>query len=301
MSFRKDYKIISSFYKSGNEDIQTSCLHDFKRRVENSDSDIRNIGDINKINVTNNSNENFEINNFQTANHRMNSYNLKTPIDSIENKTDVNNFQNTNHKMNSYDLKTPIDHIQNKTDVNNFHNPNHKMNSYDLKTPIDRIENKTIIDNFHGIKHEPSNYLNMENYTTRHKNNNENFEMTYTQRKYKNTSAPDVFGPPLWFTLHNGASKYPHNPGNLVKQRMKYFILGIPVMIPCARCREDATAYIEKFKDSLDDICSSRLKLFEFFFTFHNVVNKKLNKPIMKYEEAIKLYSDDVQVNKLSF
>ena len=219
MSFRKDYKTVSSFYKSGNEDIQTSCLHDFKRRIENSDNDIRNIGDINKINVKNNSVENFEINNFHNVN------------------------QNVNHNM------------------------NRDMNNYNFKTPIDKIENKTPINNFHDIKNEPNNYLTNQNYTTQNKHyNNENFEMSYTRRKYKNTSSPDVFGPPMWFTLHNGASKYPHNPGNLAKQRMKYFILGIPVMIPCTRCREDATAYIEKYKDSLDDICSSRLKLFEFFF-----------------------------------
>jgi hypothetical protein len=226
MSFRNDYSKISSFYKKGNEDIKSSCLKDFERRIENSNNDIKNIDDINKINTR------------------------KTPI--IENFTQPN-FYKSNIPNISNNLKTDISYMEN----NNF--------------------------NIHENK------------------NNENFEMSYTRKKYKSTSSPDVFGPPMWFTLHNGASKYPHKPGTLVKERMKYFILGIPVMIPCAKCREDATAYIEKFKDNLDDICSSRLKLFEFFFTFHNVVNKKLNKPIMSYEDAIKLYSDDVEINKLSY
>jgi len=225
MSFRNEYKKISSFYKKENEDIKSSCLKDFERRIENSNNDVKNIDDINKINAQ--------------------------------------------KKTTTFENFTQPDFYRSNTQNN-------------LKTDISYMENM----NFN--KHDDSY-------------NNEKFEMSYTRKKYKNTSSPDVFGPPMWFTLHNGASKYPHKPGTLVKERMKYFILGIPVMIPCAKCREDATAYIEKFKDSLDDICSSRLKLFEFFFTFHNVVNKKLNKPIISYEEAIKLYSDDVEVNKLSY
>jgi hypothetical protein len=251
MSFRNDYKKISSFYKNENENIKSSCLKDFERRIENSNNDIKNIGDINKINARKTPMvENFTQSNFYTPNMQ----NLKTDIPYMENMNfNIQpNFYRSNTQNN---LKTDISHMKNM----NFNTVDN--NSY----------------------------------------NNENFEMSYTRKKYKSTSSPDVFGPPLWFTLHNGASKYPHKPGNLVKERMKYFILGIPVMIPCAKCREDATAYIEKFKDSLDDICSSRMKLFEFFFTFHNVVNKKLNKPIMSYEDAIKLYSDDVEVNKLTY
>lgn len=247
MSFRNDYKKISSFYRDENENIKSSCLKDFDRRIENSSNDIKNIGDINKINAR----------------------------------------------------KTPI--------IENFTPPNlYRTNTEDLKPDIRYVENMNFNKNSNIYEHNNQNNLNrdvsyIENLNFDKQDNNEKFEMSYTRKKYKSTTSPDVFGPPMWFTLHNGASKYPHKPGVLVKERMKYFILGIPVMIPCARCREDATAYIEKFKDSLDDICSSRLKLFEFFFTFHNVVNKKLNKPIMSYEDAIKLYSDDVEVNKLTY
>lgn len=278
MSFTNDYKTISSFYKSGNEDVKTSCLKDFDRRVENSSNDIKNIGDINKINMRNTETSNdkkFSQHNFYNIGGiSQNTHNLKTNIPYM---------RDTTH--NNYEVKVDSKNFIQPT----FYNSSGiSQNTHNLKT------NTPYTPNIPYTTNKPFN-----NYEV--KANNENFEMSYTRKKYKNTSSPDVFGPPLWFTLHNGSSKYPHNPGNLAKERMKYFILGIPIMIPCTKCREDATAYIEKHKDSLDDICSSRIKLFEFFFTFHNVVNKKLNKPLMTYENAIKLYSDDVEIDKLSF
>jgi hypothetical protein len=131
--------------------------------------------------------------------------------------------------------------------------------------------------------------------------NKENFEFTYEKKKTKNTSSPDVFGPPMWFSLHNGASKYPDNPSPVIKQRMKYFIIGLPIMVPCTNCREHATMYIEKNLEDLDVICSNRKNLFNFFVDFHNYVNKRVNKPIMDYSDAEKLYYGEVEIKKLNY
>ena len=102
---------------------------------------------------------------------------------------------------------------------------------------------------------------------------------------------PAVWGPKLWFSFHNGASKYPVNPSPIIKNNMKNFILGIPVMLPCEKCKEHANQYIESNYSKLDDIVSSRDKLFKFFVDFHNHVNRKTNKPEMSYEQAQKLYN----------
>ena len=72
-------------------------------------------------------------------------------------------------------------------------------------------------------------------------------------------------------------------------------------MVPCASCREHSTGYIEEKMDKLDDICSNKDKLFNFFVDFHNFVNKRLNKPIMSYDEATKLYSGKVEIKTLSY
>jgi hypothetical protein len=129
----------------------------------------------------------------------------------------------------------------------------------------------------------------------------ENFKMIYEKKLYKNTGAPEVFGPPMWFTLHNGAARYPDNPSPIIKERMKNFILGIPAMVPCKKCREDSTSYIERNKKDLDKIVSDKSHLFKFFVDFHNDVNKKLNKPIMSLKDAKKLYSGEVEILKLKY
>lgn len=116
-----------------------------------------------------------------------------------------------------------------------------------------------------------------------------------------NGSSPDVFGPPFWFTLHNGASKYPENPNKIVQKKMKDFIIAIPIMLPCLKCKDHATSFIESNLEKLDDIVSSKKNLFNFFVDFHNYVNKRYNKKIYSYEEAFSLYNGDVKITKMSY
>jgi hypothetical protein len=105
------------------------------------------------------------------------------------------------------------------------------------------------------------------------------------------TIDPKIWGPPFWFTLHNGAAHYPVNASPLHIERMKNFIIGIPVMLPCSVCQEHATAHIERNFGELEAVCSTRDSLFNFFVDFHNYVNRRYNKPIMSYEDARKLYN----------
>ena len=113
-------------------------------------------------------------------------------------------------------------------------------------------------------------------------------EEKYEERK--SGKDPSVFGPPLWFTLHNSSVYYPENPSPVHAERMKNIIIGLPVLLPCETCKEHATAYIENNKHQLPDICKSRQTLFRFFVDFHNYVNERLKKKIFTYEEAEKLY-----------
>jgi len=126
-------------------------------------------------------------------------------------------------------------------------------------------------------------------------------DIKYDTVEYTSTTSPPVFGPPMWFTLHNAAAHYVDNPSPLARERMKNVILGIPVLLPCQNCREHATAYIEKNYDNLDDVVSSRDKLFKFFVDFHNYVNQRYNKKIFTYEEAYKMYLGGAKVSKMSF
>ena len=128
-----------------------------------------------------------------------------------------------------------------------------------------------------------------------------NTNLIWKTDNYNNTSDPNVWGPAFWFTLHNGASRYPLSACRITKERMKGYILGIPYMIPCEKCRHHATDHIIMMNDQLDDICSGREKLFAFFVDFHNIVNKRYNKPIVSVEEAFKMYTGKVSVSKLTY
>ena len=90
-----------------------------------------------------------------------------------------------------------------------------------------------------------------------------------------------VFGPKLWYCLHNAAKAYPDSPTKLVQDRMKNVILGIPYLIPCDSCYEHSLSYIDKLDEcKLNNICSTRKNLIVFFVEFHNHVNKRIGKKI---------------------
>lgn len=137
----------------------------------------------------------------------------------------------------------------------------------------------------------PENYVQKQTY----------IQMKWENKQYNNLSDPQVWGPSFWFTLHNGASKYPISASNIAKERMKGYIIGLPVMIPCLVCQIHATNFIEQHKTQLDDICSGREKLFSFFVKFHNKVNKRYNKPEISVEDAHKLYNGGATISRLTY
>jgi hypothetical protein len=116
-------------------------------------------------------------------------------------------------------------------------------------------------------------------------------------KQYSNLSDPKVWGPAFWFILHTGAAKYPLSASPIISGKMKSYIIGIPTMLPCIICQTHATNHIEKNMCNLDDICSGRDKLFKFFVIFHNIVNKRYNKPVVSVEDAYKIYNEGINVN----
>lgn len=110
-----------------------------------------------------------------------------------------------------------------------------------------------------------------------------------SNNNHNNNGNPTVWGPKLWFVLHTGAMNYPDNPSETYKKRMKWFLMGLPVILSCDKCMDHAYAYINS-RESLDKIVSSRTELFKFFVDMHNAVNVRNNKPVMSYAEAYRLY-----------
>jgi hypothetical protein len=117
--------------------------------------------------------------------------------------------------------------------------------------------------------------------------------------KYTNTADPSVWGPALWFSMHNGALRYPINASPVVASRMKGFILGLPEIIPCIDCKEHARSHVES--TDLNSVTSGRKALFCFFVSFHNFVNKRYGKPSMSCEKAMDMYTGDAKVTYLKY
>ena len=98
-------------------------------------------------------------------------------------------------------------------------------------------------------------------------------KIRYKQLNNVNSGSPFVWGPAFWFSMHNGAWRYPKSASPFWKSRMKSFIQGIPVMLPCENCADHACAYIESQKHNLDHIVRGKDNLIKFFVDFHNFVN----------------------------
>ena len=144
------------------------------------------------------------------------------------------------------------------------------------------------------------NYVDINDFDLQKKEPNK-LDMIWTTVEYANPRDPRVWGPAFWFTLHNGSVNYPIKASPICAERMKGFILGMPIMIPCEKCQDHATSHIEANYWRLNEIVSGREKLFNFFVSFHNYVNERSDKPKMSNEEAYSLYTNGVNVTKLEY
>lgn len=106
-----------------------------------------------------------------------------------------------------------------------------------------------------------------------------------------NNLDPSIWGPYYWNMLHFMSSAYDNNPNPSIKASMKNFIQSLPVILPCEDCQDHAFHFIKSSSSNVENAIQSRKDLFTFFFNFHNFVNKRLNKPLMELEDALKKYS----------
>jgi len=135
-----------------------------------------------------------------------------------------------------------------------------------------------------------------ENFT-RVMSNNQQTER-YDYQRVTNSNQPkqtentkSLWGRPLWFSLHYGALHFPDSPDPDMIKMMVGFIRGLPIMIPCDVCKNHSYTYISKFSDDeLRSLSSNKETLFEFFWEFHNAVNKNTGKPQISLEKAYDIF-----------
>jgi len=94
------------------------------------------------------------------------------------------------------------------------------------------------------------------------------------------------WGNATWYLFHTLSYKLKETESKHANELLMLFV-GICRNLPCPVCREDATKMLNISKTRL---VTTRSDLLRFMWQFHNLVNNKLGKPDMTYDEHIKKY-----------
>ncbi len=101
-----------------------------------------------------------------------------------------------------------------------------------------------------------------------------------------NSRLPGVWGPHLWALLHCFAACYPEKPTPVEQDQMLLFLTSVAAVLPCPVCRSHCLEYFK----AQPPVVTSQVELMGYLWNFHNCVNKRTNKPFVKYEEAAKTW-----------
>jgi Erv1 / Alr family len=96
------------------------------------------------------------------------------------------------------------------------------------------------------------------------------------------------WGPHAWKFLHAVTFAYPDEPTKEHKKAALDLFSSLKLMLPCGEC---CNHYCQSFdKHNIEASLESRDTLSRWLVNFHNNVNQRLGKPILKYEDVAKEY-----------
>jgi predicted nucleic acid-binding Zn ribbon protein len=98
----------------------------------------------------------------------------------------------------------------------------------------------------------------------------------------------NIWGSPLWFSLHTITMNYPNKPNYIQKQDYKNFFISLQYVIPCTVCRKNYQRHLKELP--IEPALESRKKLVYWLIDIHNMVNAEIGKKIMSYENIIDKY-----------
>ena len=105
------------------------------------------------------------------------------------------------------------------------------------------------------------------------------------QQKVLYSNNPFVWGPKLWYIIHNSSIFYPSKPSKEDQQKMLSFIKSLSILLPCTKCKLHYNEYISKNIKMAEKAVESKEALQQFFIDLHNHTNKLTNKPV--YEKKM--------------
>lgn len=106
----------------------------------------------------------------------------------------------------------------------------------------------------------------------------------------------NIWGPKVWTFIHTVTINYPNNPEQSDKERIAALMYAISDTLPCDTCKEHFKKLINKYPPNV----KSRETLFNWGVNVHNLVNKRLNKKELSYEEVLNIYENKYNM-KINF
>jgi len=99
---------------------------------------------------------------------------------------------------------------------------------------------------------------------------------------------PDIWGPPGWKFIHYVTMGYPNNPSDDIKKKYYNYFHTLKYVIPCSICSSHFAENLEKLPLT-NEVLSNRENLMKWGIDIHNIVNKKNNKKVYDYTDAMVL------------
>lgn len=130
------------------------------------------------------------------------------------------------------------------------------------------------------------NYYNMV--LKRRGQPSENISFNKLQEEYTFITKSD-WGRPTWFMMHYISANLPEMLTPEISTAFKAFVVCLSFILPCEECKEHMNKYIQN--SEIDPYLKTRKDIFGWTWYFHNEVNKRINKPVVDFDTAYKMYS----------
>lgn len=95
-------------------------------------------------------------------------------------------------------------------------------------------------------------------------------------------SPPTLWGPPIWTLLHTIAANLKEEIFFIVSKQFIVLVKQICSNLPCPDCSAHATAFLSRVNFSH---IKTKYDLEQLLYVFHNVVNKRKNKPMFNTQD----------------
>ena len=108
----------------------------------------------------------------------------------------------------------------------------------------------------------------------------------------------NIWGPKAWKLIHCTAQGYPDNPTEEDKHNFKSFYYRLPYILPCSMCKDH---FIDELRNNpIEEHLSSRKNIKKWLYNLHNIVNKRLNKQVLSYKDADKIYRKKIYIDDIN-